>query len=238
VPVPRDRETAIARRLHKDEVYDKLLAAIVAGDLPAGSRLRDVDLEAWLGVSRTPIRTALVRLEQIGLVEAFPQRWTRVAEARPSEVPDLVVALCALWRDLPREGQGLLAPGSVRESRRLLDRCAEAVQALRASSAAGADQSRRVVDAAFACVARLEGDGVPEVTRALLADLGARLRHQAALLGGRLDTGPLTACLVQVDSAVVAGDPRLLRSALDELARRTATGRAALAVPRPAWWRR
>jgi DNA-binding GntR family transcriptional regulator len=239
VPVPRDRRTVISRRLHKDEVFDSVRAAILAGDLPAGARLRDPELEAWLGVSRTPIRTALVRLERIGLVEGVPQRWTRVARARPAVVPDLVVSLCAVWRDLPREGHGLLAPGGARRAnRRLLERCSEAVAALGAASGTGVAESRAVVDAAFACVARLEGDGLPEVTAGLLGDLGSQLRHQAALLGRRLDVGPVTACLAQVRSAVDDGDPHRLRSAVDELARRTATIRPALAEPRSPWWRR
>ena len=238
MPVPDERRRVIARRLHKDEVHDRLLAAIVSGDLPAGARLRDGDLETWLGVSRTPIRTALVRLEQIGLVEAAPQRWTRVARLRPSVVPDLVVVLCGLWRDLPRAGHGLLAPAPSGEGRRALARCAVAVETFRGSPSPGAGESRAVVDAAFDCVAHLEGEGLPEVTVQLLRDLGSRLRHQAAALGRGLDVGPLTACLADVDAAVVAGDAHLLRSALDRLARRTASERPALEVPRPSWWRR
>jgi len=238
VPVPLGRRQVIARRLHKDEVHDRLLAAIVSGELPTGSRLHDADLEAWSGVSRTPIRTALARLERIGLVEAAPQRWTRVARLRPAVVPDLVVALCSLWRDLPRAGHGLLSPAASKDARRSLARCADVVAAFRESPGPGVDESRAVVDAAFACVAHLEGDGLPEVTEQLLRDLGARLRHQAAALGRGLDVGPLAACLDEVDAAVRAGDPRLLRSALDGLARRTAASRPSLEAPRSSWWRR
>lgn len=238
MPVPHERQQVIARRLQKDEVHDRLLAAILSGDLPAGARLRDVDLEVWLGVSRTPIRSALVRLEQIGLVEASPQRWTRVARLRPSVVPELVVALCGLWRELPHAGRGLLAPGASHDARRALERCAAVVAAFRESPSPRACDSRAVVDAAFACVAQLEGAELPEITGQLLRDLGARLHHQAAVLGRCLDVGPLAACLAEVDAAVVAGDPRLLRSAIDGLARRTATEHPALEVPRPSWWRR
>lgn len=238
MPVPTGRRQIIARRLHKDEVHDRLLAAIVSGDLPAGTRLRDVDLEAWMGVSRTPVRTALVRLEQIGLVEAAPQRWTRVARPRPAVVPELVVALCGLWRDLPHAEHGILAPGAAADVRRSLERCAAAVAAFRRSPSPRVSDSRAVVDAAFACVAWLEGPGLSAVTSQLLHDLGSRLRHQAAALGRGLDVGPLAACLDEVDEAVVAGDPRLLRSAVDRLARRTAAPRPALATPRPSWWRR
>ena len=238
MPVPHDRRPAISRRLQKHEVQEKIRAAVVRGDLAPGSRLRDAELEAWLGVSRTPIRTALVRLETVGLVESVPQRGTRVARPRPSVVPDLVAALCALWRDLPREGRGLLRPGSAREVRGLLDRCSASIETFRSAPRPGVDESRAVVDALFACVAHLEGDDVPAVTRAVLDDLGARLRHQAALLGRRLDTGSLTVCLAEVDTAVSAGDPRALQGALDGLARRTAVVRRAPQSPRPPWWRR
>lgn len=63
-----------------DEVYSRIGAAILDGTLPAGSRLRDIDLAAQLGVSRTPVREALQRLERFGLVEVAVGRYTRVSE--------------------------------------------------------------------------------------------------------------------------------------------------------------
>src|SRR5204863_193260 len=49
------------------------------GTLQPGERLRDQELTEWLGLSRTPVREALSRLEQDGLVETEPQRFTSVA---------------------------------------------------------------------------------------------------------------------------------------------------------------
>lgn len=63
-----------------DEVYARIGEAILDGTLPAGSRLRDIDLAAQLGVSRTPVREALQRLERFGLVEVAVGRYTRVTE--------------------------------------------------------------------------------------------------------------------------------------------------------------
>ena len=63
-----------------DEVYARIGAAILDGTLPPGERLRDVDLAAQLGVSRTPVREALQRLERFGLVEVAVGRYTRVSE--------------------------------------------------------------------------------------------------------------------------------------------------------------
>jgi DNA-binding GntR family transcriptional regulator len=61
-----------------DQVYDHLLSSISSGRLPAGTPLRELDLVAQLGVSRTPIREALARLAECGLVEVLCSRTTRV----------------------------------------------------------------------------------------------------------------------------------------------------------------
>jgi len=63
-----------------DEVYSCIGAAILDGRLRPGQRLRDVDLAAELGISRTPVREALQRLERLGLVEVAVGRYTRVSE--------------------------------------------------------------------------------------------------------------------------------------------------------------
>lgn len=62
-----------------DQVYESIATAILTGRLAAGQRMRDVDLAAELGVSRTPVREALQRLERIGLVEIAVGRYTRVS---------------------------------------------------------------------------------------------------------------------------------------------------------------
>jgi DNA-binding GntR family transcriptional regulator len=61
-----------------DLVADRLVRAIGNGDLEQGARIRDIDLAESLGVSRMPVREALQRLEQIGLIETSPSRFTRV----------------------------------------------------------------------------------------------------------------------------------------------------------------
>lgn len=68
----------IARISLRSRVYDRLLQAIISGDLEPGSRLRDQDLAAQLGVSRTPVREALQRLEDEGLVETRRGSLTRI----------------------------------------------------------------------------------------------------------------------------------------------------------------
>lgn len=78
MPVPQTRGLH-QRSLLRDDVYRSLRDAIIRGDLQPGEKLRDAELSDWFGVSRTPIREALLRLERAGLVVATPGRLTMVA---------------------------------------------------------------------------------------------------------------------------------------------------------------
>lgn len=71
-----------------DQVYASLGEAILDGTLAPGEVLRDHELAARLGVSRTPVREALQRLERSGLVEVSPHRYTRVSVPDPKTVRD------------------------------------------------------------------------------------------------------------------------------------------------------
>ena len=66
------------------------------GDLLPGNRLQDVLLAAELGVSRTPVREALLRLEREGLVESDPNRGFFVAPLSRQEVLDTYPIVWAL----------------------------------------------------------------------------------------------------------------------------------------------
>ncbi|MGZ4268786.1 MAG: GntR family transcriptional regulator [Solirubrobacteraceae bacterium] len=77
MPVPDGRQ-AVRRELLRDGAYATLRDAIVSGTLAPGEHLHDDELCRWLGLSRTPLREALARLAEDGLVESVPQRYTRV----------------------------------------------------------------------------------------------------------------------------------------------------------------
>jgi DNA-binding GntR family transcriptional regulator len=61
-----------------DQVYDMMLHAIVTGGLVSGQELRDRDWSEAAGVSRTPVREAIQRLDGLGLVDIAAARYTRV----------------------------------------------------------------------------------------------------------------------------------------------------------------
>lgn len=79
-----------------DLIVIELRKAILAGDLPVGAALGEVEIAAQLGVSRGPLREAAQRLVQEGLLRAVPGRGLRVRRIGASEVPDLYEARLAL----------------------------------------------------------------------------------------------------------------------------------------------
>jgi DNA-binding GntR family transcriptional regulator len=95
MPVP-DRREPVDRHLLRDTAYDRLREAIVDGTLAAGEVLHDEELCAWLGLSRTPVRDALRRLSDEGLVEMAAQRYTRVAVLGVRDVHEVVPLLAAV----------------------------------------------------------------------------------------------------------------------------------------------
>jgi len=75
-----------------EAVYRKLLSKLLAGAYPAGARLREERLCAELGVSRTPLREALIRLVREGFLEQQPRRGCLVRPRRENELADLMEA--------------------------------------------------------------------------------------------------------------------------------------------------
>lgn len=74
----------------RDVVYKKLRRAILMEELKAGDRLTEIYLADKLGVSRTPIREAIRKLEQEGLVIMLPRRGTVVAEITEKSLKDVL----------------------------------------------------------------------------------------------------------------------------------------------------
>jgi DNA-binding GntR family transcriptional regulator len=66
--------TLIAPRTIAGQVAERLKAEILAGERPAGAKLRQVEIAQAYGVSTTPVREALAALQREGLVQHHPQR--------------------------------------------------------------------------------------------------------------------------------------------------------------------
>jgi DNA-binding GntR family transcriptional regulator len=86
----------IERSLLRDRAYRMLRDAIVTGELAPGAVIRDAELAERVGLSRTPVREALARLADEGLVETKPHSWTRVTPLLLREVRDALVVVRAM----------------------------------------------------------------------------------------------------------------------------------------------
>jgi DNA-binding GntR family transcriptional regulator len=83
----------VGRVLLRDLALTRIREAIVDGDLPPGSVVKDADLAAGLGISVAPVRAALARLSDEGLVETKPQSHTRVTPLVLRQVRDAAVVV-------------------------------------------------------------------------------------------------------------------------------------------------
>src|SRR5918998_3866539 len=86
----------VGRVLLRDQALARIREAIVNGELAPGSVVKDAELAARLGLSVAPVRAALARLVDEGLVEAKPQSHTRVTPLRPAAVRDAAVVVRAM----------------------------------------------------------------------------------------------------------------------------------------------
>jgi DNA-binding GntR family transcriptional regulator len=111
MPIPQT--PAVDRSLLRDDVFGRLRDAIVDGTFAPGEQLRDGDLATWLGVSRTPVREALLRLAQGGLVVSHPGRSTIVSPLDLTQVRDARGVVAAMHELAVRESVPNLTEGDI-----------------------------------------------------------------------------------------------------------------------------
>lgn len=80
----------------RDVVFNTLRQAILKGELEPGERLMEIQLAERLGVSRTPIREAIRKLELEGLVVMIPRKGAEVAKITEKDLKDVLEVRCAL----------------------------------------------------------------------------------------------------------------------------------------------
>ena len=80
----------------RDVVFKTLRQAILMGELTPGQRLMEIQLANKLGVSRTPIREAMRKLELEGLVVMVPRKGAHVAKINQKGLHDVLEVRCSL----------------------------------------------------------------------------------------------------------------------------------------------
>lgn len=112
---PRLRMSASGR------IYDDLRQRILSLELPPGTNLLRAELAAKYQVSQTPLRDALQRLEQDGLVQIFPQSRTLVTRIDVALVHEAYFLRTALETEVVRQLARTGAPEAVKRGRSVLE---------------------------------------------------------------------------------------------------------------------
>lgn len=105
-----------------DHAYKVLRSAIVRGELDPGTVLGEAELAATLGISRTPVRTALKMLLSEDLVESGPRRQVLVRGVTPEQRREVMLVREALERLAVREACRLMDIKEIDELRLILIR--------------------------------------------------------------------------------------------------------------------
>jgi DNA-binding GntR family transcriptional regulator len=129
----------VPRLLLRDQAAALIRAAIVSGELAPGAVVKDSELAGRLGLSVAPVRTALARLADEGLVESKPQSHTRVTPLVLEQVRDAAVVVRAMHELAVREAAGAVTPDDVTAMRAANARFAAAVGAGDLDAALAAD---------------------------------------------------------------------------------------------------
>jgi DNA-binding GntR family transcriptional regulator len=138
MPVPQGRGV-VARSLLREDAYRAIRDAIVDGTLAPAERLNDNALAEWLGVSRTPLREAIARLEHAGLVMTKPGRYTMVSPLDVRAMRGAQSVTAAMHELAVRESLPLLSAADLDAMRAANARFAEALRAADPDAAIAAD---------------------------------------------------------------------------------------------------
>lgn len=96
MPTPRASAARAPRRTSVDEAYEAVKRRILDNEYPPGFQILEQALALQLGLSRTPVREALLRLQAEGLVEIVPRHGMRVLPLSIADMQEIYDVLTSL----------------------------------------------------------------------------------------------------------------------------------------------
>ncbi|MGF7049931.1 DNA-binding GntR family transcriptional regulator [Paenibacillus sp. DS2015] len=126
MPIPNDFLTP-SRMSAKERALSQIQRWIIDGTLQPKEQLIDADLAGALGVSRTPIREALLLLEAQGLVEVHPGKATRVSSIEKDDILKMYPVLATLHALAAELTTSLILPEQIEQLKALNAQFAESI---------------------------------------------------------------------------------------------------------------
>jgi DNA-binding GntR family transcriptional regulator len=195
MPFPQTASPVVPPRLTLvDVAVRELEHLIVTGRLEPGEQLREDELATWLGISRTPVRDALDRLQDLGLVESEPHRGSWVARLDAETLDHTAQAMAGVLGSVARLAWPALSPAGKAQVRAAVhDAGAAAADVDQTDNRARRDTFRAVLAPLIEACANpvlvgIEADLRPSLTRLLyLAPPADVTPEQLAEVCRRLD---------------------------------------------------
>ena len=106
------------RRTPIDGIYERIRQKVLDSELAPGSQILEQELAVMLGVSRTPVREAVIRLQSEGLLEIIPRHGVRIVPVAVSDMREIYDVLISLE---PRAAELLAARGASPEELSVLE---------------------------------------------------------------------------------------------------------------------
>ncbi|MFL6055680.1 MAG: GntR family transcriptional regulator [Actinoallomurus sp.] len=216
--MPPERLPRLDRSLLRDQTYRMLRDAIVDGDLAPGEIIRDGELAERVGLSRTPVREALARLIDEGLVETKPHAYTRVTPLVVRDVRDAYVVVRAMHELAVRAAVPVLTERHIETMRAANTRFAAALDAGDVPAALAADDELHDVPVAAAgnrAVSATIERYVPLIRRLERLRFGSLPGRRSVALHDRL----INACAAGDTEAAVAATAEIWATLGDLLAK-------------------
>ncbi|MBB2695814.1 UNVERIFIED_ORG: DNA-binding GntR family transcriptional regulator [Rhizobium esperanzae] len=206
VPIPHDAGRRPRRVTTAGAIYERLYADIISLRMPPGLFLQEKRIADEFGVSRTPVREALLRLSEGGLVDIFPQSGTVVSRVPVAAIPEAVVVRKALEGTTVEMAAETATPADIARLDAIIAR-------QRSHAAAGDTASFHEEDEAFhEAIAQISGyPGIWAVLKAVKVQLDRARRLTLPALGRM---GNVVSEHMIVRDALAAHDAAAARSAM------------------------
>lgn len=129
MPIPSAAGGAEPRQTAKERVYNVLRDWIVEGTLVPGEKVNDMEIAAYFGVSRTPVREAIQLLADQRLIDIFPGRESRVAPTDQAKLLEVYIIMAELHALAVRFAYDKITPEHILELEQVNERMAQAWRA-------------------------------------------------------------------------------------------------------------
>ena len=192
----------------REIVYEELKRQILIGEIAPGTRMMEVELADEMGVSRTPVREAIRKLEKEGLVSIEPRRGAYASDISIKDIVDVM----EVRQDLEGMAAGLAAIKATKEEKEALKKATEEYR--RAVETGSIDEIIKWDEAFHKRVVSCSGNKTLIQLVSQVQELALRFRYIYYEDFSRFEGQPMEH--KDIVDAIISGDAEKARKSADE----------------------